>query len=106
MGTDQFGNKYFEITEGVQYGRHRFVVYANIHNYSPLSVPPEWHGWLHDINNANPTKVKMSSRRTRSRQRRTRHSGTNPRDPTARRASATARKSWCGRRARDVARPH
>ena len=58
-GTDQFGNKYFEITEGVQYGRHRFVVYANIHNYSPLSVPPEWHGWLHDINNANPTKVKM-----------------------------------------------
>lgn len=47
IGTDRFGNAYFESTTTVPvYGRtRRFVVYAA--NADPTTVPPEWHGWLH-----------------------------------------------------------
>ena len=57
VGEDYNGNKYYEIKEGVQYGRHRWVVYKDIHDYSPASVPPEWHGWLHNINDDAPSRV-------------------------------------------------
>ena len=35
-------------------GRKRWVVYGNSFNYSPTSVPAEWHGWLNYINDYNP----------------------------------------------------
>lgn len=54
IGTDQFGNQYYERLGGEIYGRHRWVVYANKKEYTPTSVPPEWHGWLHFINDLNP----------------------------------------------------
>lgn len=47
VGTDRFGNTYFE-SRDVQpvYGRtRRFVVYAGAPD--PTTVPPEWHAWLH-----------------------------------------------------------
>ena len=49
MGEDGHGNKYYEIKRGVQYGRHRYVIYKDVHldEYTPTLVPPEWHGWLH-----------------------------------------------------------
>ena len=57
VGEDYNGNKYYEITKGVLYGRHRWVVYKDLYDYSPASVPPEWHGWLHNINDDAPSRV-------------------------------------------------
>ncbi|KAL2652418.1 hypothetical protein R1flu_020546 [Riccia fluitans] len=48
IGTDDFGNEYYEKTTGVQHGRHRWVVYKD-RTYNASSIPPEWHGWLHHI---------------------------------------------------------
>ena len=57
VGEDGHGNKYYEIKRGVQYGRHRYVIYKDVHldEYTPTLVPPEWHGWLHNMNNEPPT---------------------------------------------------
>ena len=35
--------------------RKRWVVYGNSFNYSPTSIPAEWHGWLNDVNDYTPT---------------------------------------------------
>ncbi|WZN60442.1 NADH ubiquinone oxidoreductase subunit NDUFA12 [Chloropicon roscoffensis] len=59
VGEDYNGNKYYEIKKGVLYGRHRWFVPPDIFEYSPASVPPEWHGWLHNINNDAPSRVKF-----------------------------------------------
>ena len=48
MGEDSNGNKYYENT-GYQSGRHRWVEYADLDNYNATSVPREWHGWLHHV---------------------------------------------------------
>lgn len=59
VGTDQFGNKYYERLQDEQYGRHRWVVYADLRypNYDATAVPPEWHGWLHFISDDAPSRV-------------------------------------------------
>ena len=49
VGEDYNGNKYYEIKKGVLYGRHRWFVPKDLYDYSPASVPPEWHGWLHNV---------------------------------------------------------
>ncbi|KAL1316901.1 hypothetical protein HN51_069025 [Arachis hypogaea] len=49
VGVDKFGNKYYEKLEDTQYGRHRWVEYAEKSRYNASQVPPEWHGWLHFI---------------------------------------------------------
>ncbi|KAJ4721008.1 NADH dehydrogenase [ubiquinone] 1 alpha subcomplex subunit 12 [Melia azedarach] len=49
VGVDKFGNKYYEKLEGTQFGRHRWVEYAEKSRYNASQVPAEWHGWLHFI---------------------------------------------------------
>ncbi len=49
VGTDEGGNKYFENTVDYPYGQHRWVEYADIHNYDPTSIPPAWHSWMHYV---------------------------------------------------------
>lgn len=61
VGTDSFGNKYFE-KKDAQWVRNRFVVYAKSNNWSqqdPSTVPTEWHAWLHYIGDYNPTNTKF-----------------------------------------------
>lgn len=58
-GTDQFGNQYYEQIDGVQHGRHRWVVYGDLQNYNTTSVPPEWHGWLHHITDDDPVSASV-----------------------------------------------
>ncbi|KAF8330827.1 NDUFA12-domain-containing protein [Cantharellus anzutake] len=50
VGTDQFGNKYFENLNPEEEipGRHRWVDLAQ-HDYDATQVPPEWHAWLSHI---------------------------------------------------------
>jgi hypothetical protein len=54
VGTDRFGNKYFE-NRHAQSTRFRWVRYVNTEEYSANDVPPEWFGWLHAINDWPPT---------------------------------------------------
>jgi NADH dehydrogenase (ubiquinone) 1 alpha subcomplex subunit 12 len=58
VGTDQFGNRYFEDNE-TTYNRKRWVVYKDMSMYNPTSVPPEWHGWLNYINDFDPESHKF-----------------------------------------------
>jgi len=57
VGTDEFGNRYYQSkTGGVQL--KRWVMYKN--TVEPSLVPPEWHGWLHKTIDEipSPTKIK------------------------------------------------
>ena len=63
VGTDAYGNKYFEKKDAIL-NRDRWVVFANSTHYTgqnPTVVPPEWHGWLHFITDDNPSTVRFHS---------------------------------------------
>ncbi|WVQ99931.1 hypothetical protein IAU59_007074 [Kwoniella sp. CBS 9459] len=50
VGTDQFGNRYFENTDPNEEipGRHRWIDYSQ-DDFNASQVPPEWHSWLSHI---------------------------------------------------------
>lgn len=57
VGTDRFGNTYYESSRPAanQGGRpRRWVVYAG--RAEATTVPPEWHGWLHHMTPALPER--------------------------------------------------
>lgn len=57
VGTDEFGNRYFEAKNNRNSydGRKRRWVLFN--GYADASkVPPDWHGWLHHTFDAPPTE--------------------------------------------------
>eukprot|EP00903_Cladosiphon_okamuranus_P012006 g11273.t1 len=53
-GEDAHGNKYYENKE-YPYGQHRWVEYADIHNYDSSSVTAAWHPWLHHMSDHTPS---------------------------------------------------
>ncbi|KAF6989498.1 hypothetical protein CFC21_006830 [Triticum aestivum] len=57
VGVDTFGNKYYEKLHDTQYGRHRWVEYADKGRYNASQVPAEWHGWLHHITDSTGDKL-------------------------------------------------
>ena len=59
VGTDAFGNRYYQSRDNVSYdGRKRRWVISN--GYAEASkVPPEWHGWLHYTLDEPPTEVQL-----------------------------------------------
>jgi NADH:ubiquinone oxidoreductase subunit len=62
IGSDEFGNRYYEQRRGVgPLGRpRRWVVYTTLSE--PTLVPPEWHGWLHYTFDMPPTEERYSPR--------------------------------------------
>jgi NADH:ubiquinone oxidoreductase subunit len=50
VGTDMFGNRYYQNTRG-----RRWVIYNGTVEAS--RVPPDWHGWLHHTFKEPPTKT-------------------------------------------------
>lgn len=44
VGEDVNGNRYFENMD-YPHGQHRWVEFKDIHNPDVSTVPPEWHGW-------------------------------------------------------------
>jgi NADH:ubiquinone oxidoreductase subunit len=51
VGTDAYGNTYYEHKRAPASGRRRrWVIYAGTPDAS--KVPPEWHGWLHHMSDA------------------------------------------------------
>uniref|UniRef100_A0A0E0BE93 NADH dehydrogenase [ubiquinone] 1 alpha subcomplex subunit 12 n=1 Tax=Oryza glumipatula TaxID=40148 RepID=A0A0E0BE93_9ORYZ len=61
VGVDKFGNKYYEKLHDTQYGRHRWVEYAEKGRYNASQVPPEWHGWLHHITDSTGDEATVNS---------------------------------------------
>lgn len=50
VGTDEFGNRYYQLKKADKFGRFkRWVMYDGI--AEPSKVPPAWHGWLHYTTN-------------------------------------------------------
>lgn len=47
IGTDEFGNRYYEARRATLSGGRlrRWVIYNGMPE--PTKVPPHWHGWLH-----------------------------------------------------------
>src|SRR6185312_9261825 len=56
VGTDQFGNRYFQNKDGSR----RWVIYNGTVEAS--RVPPDWHGWLHHTYAEPPTKAPFKVR--------------------------------------------
>lgn len=50
IGIDEFGNQYFEKTNG-----KRFVIYNG--KAEATKIPFEWHGWIHYSTNQAPVKI-------------------------------------------------
>jgi len=48
IGADKWGNKYYENLD-YPFGQHRWVEYADIHNYDAAMISPDWHGWMHHM---------------------------------------------------------
>lgn len=55
VGTDKFGNQYWEDKNAAQL-RDRWVVFAQ-KEPDPTTVPGEWHQWLHHVGDAPPAVV-------------------------------------------------
>ncbi len=63
IGTDEFGNKYYQSKDTVSYDgrRRRWVVY---NGYAEASkVTPDWHCWLHYTFDEPPTEAPLPRRR-------------------------------------------
>ena len=62
VGTDEFGNRYYQSRDTTSYDgrRRRWVVY---NGYADASkVPPDWHGWLHYTFDEPPTEQPLPRR--------------------------------------------
>jgi NADH:ubiquinone oxidoreductase subunit len=55
VGSDEFGNVYFQGGRDVHGNPRRWVIYAGANDAS--RVPPEWHGWLHGTHEETPDKA-------------------------------------------------
>ena len=55
VGSDSLGNKYYQNTDEVVWGRDRWVDYSNrFYPREASYVPPEWHAWLHRMSDVVP----------------------------------------------------
>jgi len=62
VGTDQFGNKYYEAPDELWGRRNRWVEAYDYRNFDASLVPPEWHGWLHNSNDIPGHKLAQTLR--------------------------------------------
>ena len=61
VGTDDYGNKYYQDRKVSSEGRNRrYVIYKGI--AEPSKVPAEWHGWLHHTLDKPPTDAPLPRR--------------------------------------------
>ena len=51
VGSDNFGNKYYESSNG-----KRWVIYKN--EVEATKITTEWHAWIHFMKNEKPTQIK------------------------------------------------
>jgi NADH:ubiquinone oxidoreductase subunit len=62
IGTDEFGNRYYESRRLASHGRPmRWVIYRRADEAS--SVPPGWHAWLHHSRAEPPSEKPLEAQR-------------------------------------------
>ncbi len=59
VGSDEFGNNYFEAKKIRGNYKKRYVIYNGL--AEPSKVPAEWHGWLHYTRNDLPEHITKHS---------------------------------------------
>ncbi|WP_420710457.1 NADH:ubiquinone oxidoreductase subunit NDUFA12 [Asticcacaulis sp. SL142] len=60
VGSDEFGNKYYEARDTKEsYGdkKRRFVIYKGYADAS--KIPPDWHGWMHYVYDTPPSDTPL-----------------------------------------------
>lgn len=65
VGTDKFGNKYYENNE-YMHSANRWVVYNREKvylDYDGSMIDAEWHGWMHYMTDVPPTKANYPKHR-------------------------------------------
>jgi len=61
VGTDEYGNRYFEERKPSLEGRkRRYVMYKGL--AEPSKVPADWHGWLHHRSDVPPSEEDYTPR--------------------------------------------
>lgn len=60
VGSDAFGNRYYERNAMHGARSQRWVMYRGV--AEPSKVPPEWHGWLHHVEGALPQDLQKPYR--------------------------------------------
>jgi len=57
VGSDKYGNKYWETTEPTELNRGRWVEFAGKKDkiYDASDIPAEWHMWIHRLRDEPPT---------------------------------------------------
>ena len=61
VGTDEYGNRYYEERKpSIEGRRRRYVTYKGL--AEPSKVPADWHGWLHHTLDDPPTKSPLNRR--------------------------------------------
>lgn len=61
IGTDDYGNRYYQDRKASVEGRQRrYVIYNGVAEAS--KVPAEWHGWLHYTFDTPPTEAALPRR--------------------------------------------
>lgn len=61
VGSDEYGNKYYEDRKvSIERRKRRYVVYKGL--AEPSKVPADWHGWLHHTLDVPPTEAPLSRR--------------------------------------------
>jgi NADH:ubiquinone oxidoreductase subunit len=58
VGKDKLGNEYYENRKDVA-NRDRWVIYHKW-DYDPTQTPPQWHQWLHKVNDTLPHEIQLS----------------------------------------------
>ena len=61
VGTDEYGNKYYQDRKvSIERRQRRYVVYKGL--AEPSKVPADWHGWLHHTLDEPPTEKPFNRR--------------------------------------------
>ncbi|MEM9054534.1 MAG: NADH:ubiquinone oxidoreductase subunit NDUFA12 [Pseudomonadota bacterium] len=61
VGTDDYGNRYFEDRKvSIEGRKRRYVIYKGL--AEPSKVPPDWYGWLHYTLDKPPTDAPLPRR--------------------------------------------
>ena len=61
VGRDEFGNRYYREKRALSGRRpRRWVIYSGADE--PSSVPPTWHGWLHNIMAETPMEKPLETK--------------------------------------------
>jgi NADH:ubiquinone oxidoreductase subunit len=64
VGEDEFGNRYYKVRGARDWrSERRWVVYKNLGDPEPSTVPPGWNAWLHHVREKSPVEEPLVVKR-------------------------------------------